>query len=232
MGQAWMPPPPGFIPVTGALAGLDYLKFVDQLLVKQEAHLAEVVLPFEAANNYKVINVMGQRIFEAAEETDCLVRQCCGPKRPFTIHVRNNFGQEVLIVERPLKICVIMCPNCECFGRCCQDEIHISTASREELGNLRRNCAPLFPSFTLYDPGDNPTLKIQGPCCLMANFEQCCGVKFEILNQEGALVGEISKQFSGALKEMFTDADNFGIKFPIDMDMQQKANLLGSVFLI
>nr|KAG5704701.1 hypothetical protein BaRGS_025343 [Batillaria attramentaria] len=41
MGQAWMPPPPGFIPVTGALAGLDYLKFVDQLLVKQEAHLAE-----------------------------------------------------------------------------------------------------------------------------------------------------------------------------------------------
>nr|KAG5696672.1 hypothetical protein BaRGS_012041 [Batillaria attramentaria] len=53
-----------------------------------------------------------------------------------------------------------------------------------------------------------------------------------ILTTDKNQVGEISKQFSGLLKELFTDADNFGIKFPLDMQVDLKANLLGSVFLI
>ena len=31
---------------------------------------------------------------------------------------------------------------------------------------------------------------------------------------------------------MFTDADNFGINFPIDLDVKVKATLLGATFLI
>ena len=34
------------------------------------------------------------------------------------------------------------------------------------------------------------------------------------------------------LKEAFTDADNFGISFPMDLDVKIKATLLGAVFLI
>ena len=45
-------------------------------------------------------------------------------------------------------------------------------------------------------------------------------------------VGKISKQWSGVLKEAFTDADNFGISFPMDLDVKIKATLLGAVFLI
>ena len=45
-------------------------------------------------------------------------------------------------------------------------------------------------------------------------------------------VGQIRKQWSGMVKEMFTDADNFGITFPMDLDVNVKATLLGAVFLI
>ena len=33
-------------------------------------------------------------------------------------------------------------------------------------------------------------------------------------------VGKITKQWSGLGKEMFTDADNFGINFPMDLDVK------------
>lgn len=45
-------------------------------------------------------------------------------------------------------------------------------------------------------------------------------------------VGMISKQWTGLMQEAFTDADNFGIKFPLDLDVKIKAVLLGGCFLI
>ncbi|OBS73493.1 hypothetical protein A6R68_15969, partial [Neotoma lepida] len=49
---------------------------------------------------------------------------------------------------------------------------------------------------------------------------------------EQSLVGKISKQWSGLVREAFTDADNFGIQFPLDLDVKMKAVMLGACFLI
>ena len=45
-------------------------------------------------------------------------------------------------------------------------------------------------------------------------------------------IGEIRKAWSGLVKEAYTDADNFGVSFPLDLDVHLKAALLGCVFLI
>jgi len=45
-------------------------------------------------------------------------------------------------------------------------------------------------------------------------------------------VGVISKQWSELAQEAFTDADVFGISFPLDLDEKIKAVLLGACFLI
>jgi hypothetical protein len=50
--------------------------------------------------------------------------------------------------------------------------------------------------------------------------------------KNGMEQGKIVKKWSGAMKELFTNADNFGIKFPPDCDLNTKAILLGAVFLI
>lgn len=80
---------------------------------------------FESNNKYEVRNSLGQNVFYAVEENDCLNRQCCGPMRPFTIHVLDNFGQEVITVTRPLK-CM------SCFFPCCLQEV----SKRKKKKNL------------------------------------------------------------------------------------------------
>ena len=54
---------------------------------------------------------------------------------------------------------------------------------------------------------------------------------FEIRRDEDAF-GRITKRWSGLGKEVFTDADNFGVEWPEDWPVAIKALLLGAVFLI
>lgn len=49
---------------------------------------------------------------------------------------------------------------------------------------------------------------------------------------QGEEVGKISKKWGGILKEVFTDADSFGITFPVDLDVKIKAVLMAAAILI
>ena len=52
------------------------------------------------------------------------------------------------------------------------------------------------------------------------------------MTNDGQVVGKVTKQWSGIAREAFTDADNFGINFPMDLDVRIKTVLLAAVFLI
>ncbi|CAG0900179.1 unnamed protein product [Darwinula stevensoni] len=57
--------------------------------------------------------------------------------------------------------------------------------------------------------------------------------KEKVLNHNGTKeVGLIRKNWSGLLKEAFTDADNFTVVFPIDLDVRLKALFIGTLFLL
>jgi len=71
------------------------------------------------------------------------------------------------------------------------------------------------PQFSIKDANGEIVLRIEGPFC---TYSICGDVEFNIMTADGATeIGKISKQWSGLLKEAFTDADNFGINFPIDL---------------
>lgn len=56
---------------------------------------------------------------------------------------------------------------------------------------------------------------------------------FKVMSADGKVeVGEVSKKWSGFAQEYFTDADNFKVSFPSDLDVSAKATVLGAVFLI
>ena len=98
------------------------------------------------------------------------------------------------------------------------------------IGKIEQDWSLCFPNFTIRDASGNPVLRIEGPLCTWSCFGD---VEFEVLSiGSGQQVGKISKQWTGLVKEAFTDADNFGVSFPLDLDVKVKATLLGAVFLI
>ncbi|XP_053456346.1 phospholipid scramblase 1 isoform X2 [Nycticebus coucang] len=219
-GVQWMPAPP---PPLNCPPGLEYLTQINQLLVHQQVEILEVLTGFETNNKYAIKNSLGQRVYFAVEDTDCCTRNCCGPSRPFTMRILDNMGREVITLERPLRCTSCLCP-------CCLQEIEIQAPPGVPVGYVTQTWHPCLPKFTVQNEKRQDVLKISGPCVVCSCFGD---VDFEITSlDEQNVVGKISKQWSGLLKEAFTDADNFGIQFPLDLDVKMKAVMLGACLLI
>merc|ERR1711970_458292 len=73
------PPPEVWMPVVSSKPdcppGLEYLTMLDQVLIKQKTHMLEVLLDWECANKYKVLNNQGQQCYYAFEKSNVLCRQ-------------------------------------------------------------------------------------------------------------------------------------------------------------
>eukprot|EP00794_Sanderia_malayensis_P002857 gene2857-3303_t len=216
----WMPipqAPPGCPP------GLEYLCQIDQLLVKQQVELLEAFTGFETNNKYKVQNSMGQQVYFAAEDTECCTRMCCGASRPFDIKILDNSQREVIHLNRPLR-----CTSC--LFPCFLQELEVTSPPGTPVGYVAQKWSLCAPKFEIQDANHTPVLLIEGPIC---TFNMCGDVEFDVTALDGVTkVGKISKQWSGLIKESFTDADNFGITFPMDLDVKMKAVMLGACFLI
>ncbi|XP_077536267.1 phospholipid scramblase 2-like [Haemaphysalis longicornis] len=50
----------------------------------------------------------------------------------------------------------------------------------------------------------------------------CCFCCLQVRSMNGVVIGAITKTWSGLVKEFFTDADNFGVSFPKDLDVHLK----------
>ena len=84
--------------------------------------------------------------------------------------------------------------------------------------------------------GDEPfaTIKANAVCCIGGI---CCDHTFMVTDpSSGEYMGKIVKErpegLAQAMKELGTDADNFTMYVPKDMDVKKKANMLASLHLI
>ncbi|XP_077296213.1 phospholipid scramblase 1 isoform X3 [Arctopsyche grandis] len=203
--------------------GLEYLSLIDQLLVHQKVEILEVLTGFETNNKFTVKNSIGQKVYHAVEDTDCLTRNCCGPMRPFEMKILDNYRNQVINMHRPLA-----CESC-CFP-CCLQSMEISAPPGTVVGTVEQEWSLCSPTFAVKNAAGSTVLRIEGPMC---RFGICGDVEFKVMALDGeTVVGKISKQWSGLLREAFTDADYFGITFPMDLDVKMKAVLLGALFLI
>ncbi|KAG7260972.1 hypothetical protein CRUP_032329 [Coryphaenoides rupestris] len=93
-----------------------------------------------ATNKYEVRNTLGQNVFYAVEENDCLSRQCCGPLRSFTIRVLDNYGHEIITLE-------------------------VQAPPGNTVGYVVQQWHPFSPKFIVQNENREPVLKIHGPFC-------------------------------------------------------------------
>ncbi|XP_033158617.1 phospholipid scramblase 2 isoform X1 [Drosophila mauritiana] len=215
----WMSIPTG---IPNCPRGLEYLTTIDQLLVKQKVELLEAFTGFETNNKFTIKNALGQKVYFAAEDNDCCTRNCCGPARPFDMRVFDNFQQEVIHMHRPLA-----CSSC--LFPCCLQSIEVSAPPGNVIGTIEQEWSICSPSFRILNHVGDTVMRIEGPFC---TFSLCGDVEFNVVSLTGEKIGKISKQWSGLAREIFTDADFFGINFPLDLDVRMKAVLLGATFLI
>lgn len=204
--------------------GLEYLATVDQLLVQQKVELLEAITGFETNNKFIVKNSLGQKLFWAVEDNDCCTRMCCGAMRKFHLQVFDIHQNEVLHVKRPAA-----CSSC-CFPCCCLQSIQVEAPPGSLIGTIAQVWSVVQSHFAIKNAIGDVVMHIHGPICTYS----MCGndVEFKVVSLNGNEVGKISKQWSGLARELFTDADFFGISFPIDLDVQMKAVMLGACFLI
>jgi len=209
----------------GVPPGLEYLTQIDQLLIHQKIELAEVFLGCEFNNKYEIKNSMGQQIYRAKEDTDCCTRQCCGPGRPFEMAITDNFDREVIHLSRPFRC------GCACFpSDCCHHMIEVQSPPGEVIGYVKQEQMCFVPKIVVMNATGDVVLRISGPCC---QCRCCADVEFPVLSVDGETqVGKVYKQWTGFVREAFTDADHFGITFPMDLDVKMKAVVLGACFLI
>lgn len=227
MEVALMPQPQG---IPGCPPGLEYLTQLDQLIIKQQVELLEVLTGWEQRNKYRILNNVGQQTYFALEESSCFQRQCCGPGRGFNIRITDNLNREVIVVERPFKCCAgcCWCGDTEC----CSMLINIKDGTGQILGHVKQRTSGWKPHYMIYDSQMTEIGRIRGPCCICSC--PCCGdIPFPITDPgETTQIGDVTKQWSGVLKEYFTDADTFSVTFPVDMDVRMKAVFVGAAFLI
>ncbi|XP_069578996.1 phospholipid scramblase 2-like isoform X1 [Brachyistius frenatus] len=207
----------------GVPPGLEYLTQIDQILVHQKVELLEAFIGFETNNQYEIKNSLGQKIYKAKEKNDCCTRNCCGSLRSFDMKIKDNTDREVIRLIRPFRCVSCCCP-------CCLQEMEVQAPPGTTVGYVKQDWHPFLPKFSIQGANKETLMKLEGPCFAC----NCCGdVNFELKGRDGGKpIGRISKQWSGLLKEVFTDTDNFGIQFPMDLDVKMKAVLMGACFLI
>ncbi|CAE1285238.1 Phospholipid scramblase 2,Phospholipid scramblase 1,Phospholipid scramblase 3 [Acanthosepion pharaonis] len=155
----------------------------------------------------------------------------------FPLHSERSFSSdhnsyhEVMRVIREFKCCV-GCSWCACCEACALT-VTVEAPVGTVVGKVKQTCSFLEPSYDITTPDDEVILKIQGPLCIWQG--PCCvgDQKFKVYSSDmSSKVGKISKQWTGLVKEVFTKADNFGVSFPMDLDVKMKATMIGAVFLI
>ncbi|XP_065180304.1 phospholipid scramblase 1-like [Sycon ciliatum] len=205
--------------------GLEYLTQIDQLVVKQQVELLEAFTDYEGANKYNIFNTLGQQVYFAAEQSNCLERQCCLNARSFEMRIVDNLQAEVMIIKRPLR-CTSSCYCCASW----RQFMSVESPPGNTIGYIQAELSFVNPSFLILGPNMEPQLRIQAPC--FGHGCCTCEPKYKVQTLDEQEIGLIQKKWSGFAKEAFTEADNFSINFPMDLDVKVKAVLMGALFMI
>lgn len=190
---------------------MDILQEHDTLAIQQIVEDVEVFTPFETKNKYRVLTADGEELFFAQEQgTHFFLMNYLKSRRPFELDVfSSENGAQLLKVERPFRFIF-------------QDAV-IYDPKGQRLGSIEGQIKPLQHYFHILNDRKQVIYHLCGPMIRPWTF---------YIKSGNDTVGKITKKWSGAIKETFTKADNFGIEFPRYASPEMRAVLLGAVFLI
>lgn len=169
------------------------LHSADELYVRQRRELAEL-FGYETRNKYEISTRDREPVAYAAEQQKgvlgFLLRQFLGHWRTFEIHFFDLQRQLLFKAVHPFRF---FFQRLEVYG-----------PNGERLGALQQRFGWFTKKFDVEDANGNVVLQMRSGLLKMWTFPFFRG---------GQEVAVIEKKWSGALTEMFTDKDNFRVRF-------------------
>uniref|UniRef100_A0A8C2FPJ0 Phospholipid scramblase n=1 Tax=Cyprinus carpio TaxID=7962 RepID=A0A8C2FPJ0_CYPCA len=137
---------------------------------------------------------------------------------------KNSLGQQVFFAAEESDFCTALHSVISILKYLCSPvfQLEVQNPPGNPIGYVMQNWHPFLPKFTI----QNERKESVGPFCEC----KCCSDVMSL--DKTSVIGRISKQLTGFEAEAFTDADNFGLQFPMDLDAEIKAVVLGGCFLI
>lgn len=166
---------------------------MERLSVRQRKKWLEMLLSFEMKNAYDVYDENQVAVFNVRETgtgvMSFLLRMFLGPMRPFGVGVTDlTTGESVLSLHRPFRLI---------FHR-----LDVFAGNGEKIGSITRRWSWVRRIYSIEDAQGNEIGTLFGPFLKPWTFE---------IKERDTVVGKIQKKWSGLGKELFTDADNFGV---------------------
>ncbi len=182
------------------------------VLIRQRKEMAEL-FGFETRNKYEILDPQGKLLFYCAERRKgffgALLRLVLGHWRSFELHFFDSQRQRLWKAVHPFRFL---------FQR-----LDMSLDQGEFLGSAEWKWGIFRKRYLIDYPGS------QAPMWIESGFLSFWTFPVSRRNRE---VGKIQKKWSGLLKEMFTDTDNFLVEFGPDLSERDRALVLSTAILV
>jgi Scramblase len=165
----------------------------DGLRVRQIHEWGEILVGWETRNRYEASGLDGNfmlYIGETGEGWGNALLRNLWPFRRVELECMTQGGTRALSIEQPWTFFFTY--------------VEVKAWDGRLLGTLQQRFGLLRRTFDLCSPGGAVLATLEGPLWRPWTF---------YVKQHGETVATIRKQWSGLGKEMFTDADHFGVEF-------------------
>ncbi len=184
----------------------------ERVLIHQTKEWGEILLGFESKNRFELKDDSGRRLGLAAEEAQGMgqwfLRNLFGRCRKATIHVYDGAGNKLGRGEKPFRW---FFHRMEVFD------------GAQKIGAVQRKWSLLHRVFAIENAAGQEVMELRSPLFHPWTFT---------LTFQGSEAGVIRKKWGGFLKEVFTDADMFGLEVGAHVPVEVRKLLLVATFLV
>uniref|UniRef100_A0A2A4K9I7 Phospholipid scramblase n=1 Tax=Heliothis virescens TaxID=7102 RepID=A0A2A4K9I7_HELVI len=179
------------------IPGLAFIYPLDQLIVAEKRDALHDIIGTSGIA-YTIFNSGGEKVFLAVLNKRF---------QAFNVKIFNNYGNEVINVEKPFK----KFPS----------KVLVWAPPGNYVGSVQK-CLTCVDSYSVKNHTGNKVLKIRAESMFHYAYKV-------FLVYGGRAIGVVQDKFPLAT---LLDVKNFGVTFPAEFDVQDKAVLLGASFLI
>ncbi|KAF8976118.1 hypothetical protein BGZ46_008558 [Entomortierella lignicola] len=206
------------------------------LIMTRQIEMMNVLVGFEQANKYAIVDPSGTPIGYIAEEDTTFVkamsRQVLRTHRPFKASVLDLEGNEILKIHRPFAFI--------------NSRIMISTPDDRLIGEVQQEWHLIRRRYNMYtiEQPDPETIQRDGETTAISTDRNVDGkglnrvqfayidggflaLDFDMQDEQGRKMASVNRNFVGFARELFTDSGQYALRFDaaVVQDLQQSQGL-------